>query len=293
MRDGRPSTTAALVAAARGLAGIDPAAAALLPPAAAAMLRLPAGPLERGAARAFDLATGGLVRHLALRTAAIDAAVAEAVAPTSANAVAPTQLVLLGVGLDSRPWRLPGLQATRVFEVDHPATAAWRRGRADALGPPKCRERIEVVVDFARDDLRERLRSHGFDPGAPSVFVWEGVTMYLPPAATAESLAAIAALSARGSTLCMSYMVPVPSLGAAARRALHAAFGALGEPLLGLMPQAQAAAMLDGAGFDLLRDGSNRRWAGWVAGSNAAALPRAPLAYRPERLAIASRRAEA
>lgn len=291
MRDGRPSTTAALVAAARGLAGIDPAAAALLPPAAAAMLRLPPGLLERGAARAFDLATGGLVRHLALRTAAIDAAIAEAVTAKEATGPAPEQLVLLGVGLDSRPWRLAGLQATRVFEVDHPATAAWRRGRADALGPPKCRERVEVVVDFARDDLRERLRANGFDAAAASVFIWEGVTMYLPPEATAESLAAIAALSAPGSTLCMSYMVPVPALGAASRRALHATFGALGEPLIGLMPQAQAAAMLDGAGFDIARDGSNRRWAGWAAADSAGDAPKAPLAYRPERLAIATRRA--
>jgi hypothetical protein len=53
---------------------------------------------------------------IALRTAAIDQSVREAIAGGA------TQLVILGAGYDGRAWRLPELAGVKVFEVDHPAT---------------------------------------------------------------------------------------------------------------------------------------------------------------------------
>ncbi len=37
------------------------------------------------------------------------------------------QVVILGAGLDTRAYRIPGIEQTRVFEVDHPATQAVKR----------------------------------------------------------------------------------------------------------------------------------------------------------------------
>ncbi len=37
------------------------------------------------------------------------------------------QVVILGAGLDSRAWRLDSLKDTVVFEVDFPASQAWKR----------------------------------------------------------------------------------------------------------------------------------------------------------------------
>jgi len=43
------------------------------------------------------------------------------------------QLVILGAGLDTFAYRSPFRERLRVFEVDHPATQAWKRQRlADA-----------------------------------------------------------------------------------------------------------------------------------------------------------------
>src|SRR5689334_7448521 len=47
------------------------------------------------------------------------------------------QYVILGAGLDSFAWRRPDVLASmRVFEVDHPATQAWKRERAKAMAEP-------------------------------------------------------------------------------------------------------------------------------------------------------------
>src|SRR5215831_12904979 len=37
------------------------------------------------------------------------------------------QVVILGAGFDSRAYRIPGIERTRVFELDHPATQAQKR----------------------------------------------------------------------------------------------------------------------------------------------------------------------
>jgi len=37
-----------------------------------------------------------------------------------------------------------------------------------------------VAVDFEKDDVADALLGAGFDSKAPAVFIWEGVTMYLP-----------------------------------------------------------------------------------------------------------------
>lgn len=50
------------------------------------------------------------------------------------------QYVILGAGLDAFAWRRPDLRGSvRVFEVDHPATQAWKRERAATLGLPTTR----------------------------------------------------------------------------------------------------------------------------------------------------------
>ena len=283
MHDDRPSATAAIVAAARGLAGVDPQAAELLPSRVAALVRVGQGPAGRALAWGLDAVGGGVVRHLALRTNAIDQALGQAVASGI------RQVVLLGTGLDSRPWRLQALRGTTVFEVDHPATAAWRQSKSARLGPALAATRVDVVVDFARDDLRARLTDAGLDPTLTSAWVWEGVTMYLPQAVTEQSLDIIASLSAPGSWLCATYMVPLPGLPEPARKALHAGFGAVGEPLIGLWPRAAFGAALQRHGFELLRDGNGKAWArGWDGGGRA---PRPSWVFSPERLAVALRQA--
>lgn len=276
--DGKPSRTAVAVAVARGLGGVDPLAEAMLPRGVANRLRAALGhPLRRAA---WVAAMGGLVEHLRLRTLEIDAAV-DAAALAGARS-----LVVLGAGLDTRAFRLASCRGLRCFEVDHPATATGKARRVGRL-PAEVREGVDwraVGVDFGRDDLGSALLGAGFDPTQPCVWVWEGVTMYLPPEATRGSLQTIAALSAPGSRLAVSYMVPSLALPPISRRVALAAFRRLGEPLLGPMSSAALADALGEAGFAVLRDGGHREWVAAYGGSSWR-----PRAFAAERLAVAER----
>lgn len=203
MRASLPSLTAMIVSASRGLAlapdeVLDPHAAALLPRPLGALLaayRERPSPALHALLRRLSL---GLVDHLALRTLAIDAALAHALAPAGPA----RQLVLLGAGLDARAHRLPQRAALRCFEVDHPSTQAWKRARAPALETDAAP--VYVAVDFALDDLGERLAASGHRQDEASAWVWEGVTMYLAPEAVDATLSRVAARSAPGSTLIAS-----------------------------------------------------------------------------------------
>lgn len=115
------------------------------------------------------------------------------------------QLVILGAGFDARAWRLDGLRDTTIFEIDHPATQALKRTRAGAL-PPKARQIRFAATDFRDGDLARVLAETGHQMRLPTFWLWEGVTMYLGPAEVAANLATIAALSAPGSRLALTYM---------------------------------------------------------------------------------------
>ncbi len=135
------------------------------------------------------------------------------------------QLVILGAGLDSRAWRLNGLEQTIVFEVDHPSTQAWKRERAAAF-PHRAKDVRFVATDFQQNTLAPLLQSAGYDPAKPAFWLWEGVTMYLSGDAVSANLATFASLSAPGSRLALTYL---RKDGARVPRSVFLAL--LGEPV--------------------------------------------------------------
>lgn len=114
------------------------------------------------------------------------------------------QLVVLGAGYDCRAHRMPELSGVDVFEVDRRETQTAKRAR---LGPPAGDlDRLRyVAVDFTRDDLASRLASSGWERGAPSLFVWEGVTNYLNEDAVARVLGLVGG-AAPGTTIVFTYI---------------------------------------------------------------------------------------
>jgi methyltransferase (TIGR00027 family) len=252
MREGKPSFTAAAVAAARGIARVDPLAAGLVDGALAAVVRV--GRSGRARAAVINVATLGLVDHVEMRTRAIDAAVRDGAGAGL------RQLVVLGAGLDARAWRMPELADTRVFEVDHPSTQAYKRARVSARAAA-AREVRFVAVDFAKDRLADALEGAGHDAGAPTMWLWEGVTPYLPLDAIRATLADVAARSARESRIAVTYGTPEASpLGPTAVRLAHVAFRAIGEAIVGLLSPEAMRDELARVGFRVLEDLSARQW---------------------------------
>jgi methyltransferase (TIGR00027 family) len=117
------------------------------------------------------------------------------------------QIVILGAGLDTFALRNPhGARQIRIYEVDHPATQAWKRqclAEAQLALPPSL---IFVPVDFERDDLREKLIGSGFQQNSPAFFTWLGVVPYLTRDAIASTLDDMASIP--NSEVVFDYMEP-------------------------------------------------------------------------------------
>lgn len=163
------------------------------------------------------------------------------------------QYVILGAGLDTFAQRRPELASrVRVFEIDQPGPQAWKRQRLVDLGlgiPPFLQL---VPVDFeAGDDWWERLAASGFDPARPAVVASTGVSMYLTQEAIEATLRQIATL-APGSTLAMSFMLPIelldPEVRVGVERAAEGARAA-GTPFLSFFTPAEMLALARKAGF--------------------------------------------
>jgi methyltransferase (TIGR00027 family) len=107
------------------------------------------------------------------------------------------QVVILGAGFDCRAYRLPQLRNAIVFEVDHPSTLALKRtGLQQLLGAIPNHVRF-VEIDFNRQTLAEGLEQAGYQNSRAAVFLWEGVTNYLAPAAVDAVLHYVAACHPR------------------------------------------------------------------------------------------------
>jgi len=163
------------------------------------------------------------------------------------------QYVILGAGLDSFAQRRPEIASRlRVFEVDRPGPQAWKRQRLIELGfgvPDWLRF---VPVDFeAGGRWRDGLSAAGFDDSKPAIVVSTGVSMYLTRDANAASLRQVAAL-ARGSTLAMTFLLPLELADPAVRLGLEMAekgARASGTPFISIFTPPEILALALEAGF--------------------------------------------
>ncbi|SFC77141.1 methyltransferase, TIGR00027 family [Nocardioides terrae] len=169
------------------------------------------------------------------------------------------QLVILGAGLDTRAWRLGELADVDVTEVDHPASQRDKRDRVGARLSVARTLRF-AAVDLEVDDLGEALDAAGHDVEVPTAWLWEGVVPYLSREEVVRTLQALAARSARGSTLVVNYQTP--SLRARLGRRLVGLLARLGrqepvtagEPWHTLLTPARMARLLVDAGFGVNSD---------------------------------------
>lgn len=259
MRTGRPSTTASIVSFARGVSTReetrDPHAIELASTPFALALRgfdrlARTRPYARAALR---VASAGLVDHISLRTFAIDRALRAGLERGI------DQVVILGAGLDSRAHRIDELSGKTTFEVDHPSTQAFKRERTAALGSN--RSVVYVPVDFERDTLSEALGAAGHRRDRATIWIWEGVTMYLEAAATIATIEEIAKTSAPESLLAMTYIVPDLGLVGALRHPAGIAFRILGEEIRGAFAPSELEATLRERSFEIESDTDSRDWA--------------------------------
>ena len=101
--------------------------------------------------------------------------------------------------------RLPAAERyrVRVFEVDSPQTQMVKRETLQKVGIDSSAVTF-VAADFEQDDWLACLSAAGFAPDERTLFLWEGVTMYLNREAVEDSLRKIAS-TAQGSVVAFDY----------------------------------------------------------------------------------------
>lgn len=204
----------------------------------------PAGPHPPELLRRASREAAPLRAFIAVRSQRAEERFAEA------HARGTRQCLILGAGLDTLSCRcaLPGVS---FYEVDHPATQAWKRTRLAQAGIALPARAALVPVDFEKDALGDALDRAGLDRAAPTFVVWLGVTPYLTPEAVRATLAFVARGLGPGSEVVFDFATPAADdpRARAAREAFSARVEAVGEPLRSTFEPAPLAAEARALGF--------------------------------------------
>ncbi|HKD82928.1 MAG TPA: class I SAM-dependent methyltransferase [Candidatus Angelobacter sp.] len=165
------------------------------------------------------------------------------------------QYVVLGAGLDTFAYRNP-FPDLHVFEVDYPATQAWKRQRlrlANISIPPRL---TFAPVDFEKDTLHAGLVHAGFKSEEAAFFSWLGVTPYLAESTVFATLRWIATQHPQNG-VAFDYAVPRASLTFFQRMAfdaLSARVAAAGEPFVGFFDPETLSREIHQMGFKHVED---------------------------------------
>ncbi len=171
------------------------------------------------------------------------------------------QLVVLGAGYDSRAYRfaLPE-KGIKVFEVDHPRTQFAKISRVKQIFGALPEHVTYIGVDFNTQTLQQRLPECGYNEQLQTLFIWEGVVMYLDQAAVESTLSFIARHSGAGSQVVFDYIYTALLDGSVKHgevRRIRRMRRFSGEGLTFGIPQGQVNTMLEAQGFTQVRDVSS------------------------------------
>ncbi len=180
---------------------------------------------------------------IAARTRFVDTQVEDALAAEV------RQVVICGAGYDDRPLRFR-TSGVRFIELDHPVTQEDKARLLRDLGAGEPGVTL-APVDFRTDDVGTVLAGAGHLPSEPSLFVAEGLLVYLDQPACERLLAALGERAAPGSVLAVSLATHADGYDSAdvvaaanARRRIGAT-----EPWRTILPAADQLAMLTDAGW--------------------------------------------
>jgi len=168
------------------------------------------------------------------------------------------QLVILGAGYDSRAYRFEQLnRGVKVFEVDHPATqqAKMKKVRAILGEPPSYV--TYAGIDFDTQSLEARLPEYGFDEHLKTLFILEGLLMYLSAGAVEGLLAFIRQHSGPGSQVIFDYIYTALLDGTVKHgevSRMRRVRLVSGEGFTFSIPEGKVKEFLESKGFTLVKD---------------------------------------
>ena len=115
-------------------------------------------------------------------------------------------VVNLGAGMDTRAFRIPGIENIQYFELDFPELQKVKRAYIDKkIGELPSNVSL-VPIDFNSQDLGEELKKAGYTLSSKTLFIWEGVTQYISKEAVDNTLKYVAQ-AATGSRIVFTYVL--------------------------------------------------------------------------------------
>jgi methyltransferase (TIGR00027 family) len=146
-------------------------------------------------------AAKGSYEYVIARTKYIDAVFREALSNRF------DQILLFGAGFDTRALRLQGKgRKTRIFELDAAATQEAKIGQYRKLYYRIPSNVVFVSIDFDKESLTKKLDQAGFKRNKKTLFILEGVLMYLLPQSVEQTFQTIRELAGSGSEVVFDYI---------------------------------------------------------------------------------------
>lgn len=144
--------------------------------------------------------TPGIIGGLICRTRYIDDVLNNAIKEGVGT------VVNLGAGMDTRAFRISGIENIQYFELDFPELQKVKRAYIDKKIGELPSNVYLVPIDFNNQDLGEELKKVGYTLSSKTLFIWEGVTQYISKEAIANTLKYVAQ-AATGSRIVFTYVL--------------------------------------------------------------------------------------
>ena len=115
-------------------------------------------------------------------------------------------VVNLGAGMDTRAFRIPGIENIQFFELDFPEVLKAKRVYINkSIGVLPSNLSL-VPIDFNSQDLGEELKKAGYTLSSKTLFIWEGVTQYISKEAVDNTIKYVAQAHT-GSKVVFTYVL--------------------------------------------------------------------------------------
>ncbi|GGF54269.1 SAM-dependent methyltransferase [Terasakiella brassicae] len=194
----------------------------------------------------------GITLHYALRKLSIETHTRKALEDGV------KQVVCLGAGFDSLALRLAKENPDVSFiEIDHPDTQQFK---AQALKEAEQSNLHYLSIDFTHQNLEDRLAAfNAFQTDIPTLYICEGVTMYLSDDEITHMFNAIRTLSGSGTRFLFTALEPQDSADNNTRKLLQIYLNIIGEPIKWDMEKGNIKPFLEKQKCDLLAlDGTDQ-----------------------------------
>ena len=115
-------------------------------------------------------------------------------------------VVNLGAGMDTRAFRIPGIENIQYFELDSPELLKSKSSNINKKIGTLSSSISFVPVDFNSQDIGEELKKAGYAVSSRTFFIWEGVTQYISREAIDNTLNYVAQ-APTGSKIVFTYVL--------------------------------------------------------------------------------------